>query len=210
MQKLYNYTRYFQPSKTYTEEYCPRFIDGLKSLKKELIKNPMGESRFFFKEFRLPYGEDITGHYYDILYAFAKFLGVKMMWREFATLFKGTQRGILIIGEEDRIELLHFILLHYFKAEIGYVLWIRENKRAEAKASQWGHIRVYASKVIDAQRETITIALKKLLVEDTQKEMRLENYILEQYQLNPKEYKCDKVIYYHNITKHYTHKRMLL
>ena len=210
MQKLYNYTRYFQPSKTYTDEFLPRFIDGLISLDRELKNNPLGESKFSFKEFRLPFHQDISGYHYQILTHFAKYMKVKMMWRSFVVFGQGIQRGIMIIGEEDRIELLHYILIHYFTAEAGYLSFIKETKGAEAKESPWGNIRVYSSKLIDALHKTTVLQLEKLLVLDIKYDNRLENYILEQFDLNGKLYKTQKKIYYHTITTKFVHKRMLL
>ena len=211
MQKLYNYTRYFQPSKTYTDEYLPRFIDALKSLDKELKTNPIEESRFFFKEWGLPYGQDVSHYYYNILFAFAKFMKVKLMWRNFIDgRSMGGVRGVMIIGDENRIELMAHMLTHYFKAEASYLLWLKDNKRVEAKASTWGNMRVYSSKVIEAQRDIISAELLKLLEADVKYDNRLENYILEQFDLNAKLYKTQKKIYYHTITNQYVHKRMLL
>ena len=219
MQNLYPYTRYFQPSKTYNEEFLQRFLDGLNSVDRELLKNPLEITPYSFKEFEMPYGLHLTHYYYNILVAIAKCGRVKLMWRLF--LSKKTMasvRGLYIIGGENRIELVHHILTHYMKAEIGYANYIKENKRAEAKRQNFGNIRLYTSKLIEEQRNTITNYINNLLANDSFELIKeymayihkLENYILEQYDLDFKKYNAEKKIYYHTITNNFVHKRMLL
>ena len=210
MQNLYPYTRYFQPSKTYTDEFLQRFLDGLNSVDREMLKNPLNESPYTFKEFEMPFGLSLTHYYYNILFAIAKWGKVKLMWRNLLnSKTLRPIRGLYIIGEENRVELIHHIINHYIRAELGYINYIKANKKEECKRLNFGNIKLYASKLIDAQRNTICNYLDNLLEEDRAYEHRLENYIIEQFDLDFKEYRGKKV-YYFAITKHYVHKRMLL
>lgn len=211
MEHIYNYIKFFQPSKTYTEEFQGRFLDALHSLKRELKNSPPDISPYVYRNWHLPYGQNLSKYHYNILYALAKFCRVKLMWKNVLVRSTfNTLRGLTVIGEEHRVDIFIHVLNHYITAELGYAKYIKENKRVEAKEQNFKHVGLYASKLIESQRELICTYCKEILEENKIAERKLENYIMAQFKLDFKNYPTDKKLYYNAITTSFVEKRMLL
>lgn len=208
----YNYTRYFQPSGTYNLRFTKRFINQLGSLDNELRTNPPTNNHYTYIHWVVPYSQPLSNDYYIILYNFAKLCQVKLQW--YTDITKRDGKSIRIIGTQTRVNICHHLLEHFFKGHIQFGQWLKVNCKQESKKANYKDVRLYASKQLAIQRDTICIYIKSLLEVDSDNrektEKHLENWILEFYKLDLKNYNTINKLYNHAISTKFYHKRMLL
>lgn len=211
MQNLYKYTNHFKPLIICNSELIHKTLQSLQSLQFELINNPPDKTEINYKEWKLSYHNPLKSEYYNILYIYAKLCRVKLMWRNIISR-NGFEviKGLWIIGEKSRIHIFDHIMTHYFRGYLSYQSWLKNDCKEESIKAGYRDVRSYASKLLDIQRDTIYVFIKKLLEEDKKYELWLENVIKERFNLDYKKYRTDKREYYHAISKKFYHKRMLL
>jgi hypothetical protein len=157
----------------------------------------------------MPYGKPLKDEYFDTFVILAKLCKVKLMWKEL--LVEGVIiKGISAIGVHDRVLLWIQVVDHLFTYYLSLEAYIKSNLQRESKEHGFTDIRNYSSYLIEIQRDTIYVYLKKLLESDYSYELWLENVIKEQFRLDYKKYNTDKHEYYHAISTSFYPKRMLL
>jgi hypothetical protein len=211
MQNLYKYLRDLQSLKLHEKSHTEKVLEDFRNLNEIIKENPIEKSFVISTQWELPYSKAIRDYHYNILYIFAKHFQVKLMWRDLlppdASII---HHGLWVIGESERVQIWIGFMSYFFQGYYGYSQWLRTSCKEEAKKAGYADTRGYASKQLEVHRDTIYIYVKNQLDIDHSAELRLENIIKEQFKLDYKKYNTDHPEYYHAISRHFHHKRMLL
>lgn len=210
MPDLYTYTKYFQPSKVYDKSFTKKVIKAIDNLNRELEDTPLKQTQFKGSEWVPPYHKPYLNKYNNIIYAFAKLIKVKVMYKDILDIYNEPMKSLLFIGEFRRVKIMNWVTDYYFRGMFSYDQWIKVNLKEEATRHDTHDIRQYASQLVKEQLDILYKHIKSILVEDLKYKNRLENYIMGQYKLDYKKYKTDDHIYSHAVNTYYHHRRMLL
>lgn len=207
------YKKYFRllENGLYDERFTNRFLTCLQGLLDNLNQDPPKRTELTYKPWVLPEGRHIIKPHVEILKAIGKILKIKLMWRNIVSMHDGeVKRGLWVIGEELRVDLFIMVSDHFFIGYFGYSKWLNKNSKEEAKKANYKSVRSYTSKLISAQRDTITNYINEILEYDITYNLNLENSIKERYKLDFKNYHADHPEYYYALSKRFHHKRMLI
>jgi len=211
MQNYKKYIGYFTCSPIMPADQTTAFINALGKFNKRINHYPLPDDRLCHLIWRMPEDKPMRDDYYDLFYIMAKYIGVKLMWRDLLGYDDHKViHGLLVIGPSVRVELWTHIMTIFFEGYFEYHKWLKYNKIDEAKGKGYQDIRTYSRVLLRLQIDTIVTYLKDKLAMPVAYWLRLENWIKEAYKLDYKKYNTDHHEYYHAISTKFQNKRMLL
>ncbi len=210
MQNINKYLHPLKPDLHHQKNPTAAAIEGTHQFIQGIQDLPLEKSGVGYKPYYMPYGKAFTGmEYYNILNNISKLLKVRIMWRWLLRRDDGMAiKGIWIIGNSDRINIAHGYMNWFFNTYWDYHRNICINAQEEAKRASYSSVRSYASKLVAIYMHDIYYAIYNKLEEDIFYGMWLDNMVKEMFRLAYKNYK-GKPEYYHAISTHWYHRRMI-
>ncbi len=213
MQYLKIYTREFNTEMPCDHRFIGHFISMIRAYNNTVQNHPIPRSPHDYIDWEPPTGDKVNNSYYNILYIFAKFTRVKLMWRNKVGAGGATVQPVIrVFGEILRVRIFESMINSWYLGQMRFTEWVKIHDRGmeKYKGQEFKTIRSYSSYLVKRQEDMIYTFLSKILENNHAEELKLESWIKQGFKLDYKNYNTDHPEYYHAISTKFHHKRMLL
>jgi hypothetical protein len=212
MQKPYVYTRLFKPLSTYDYRFWDKLEINLAKYITYVELVPIQKSTVRSLEWEFPFGEKPDQDLYNIIILIAQVTGTKIMFKYEIKDPDTLKEKFLIIGENTRVVICYNILNYTLEGIIRFMVWVRKNEPGKAKVKGWSSMTRYIKAIVWDRTTNIIEKFTPLAerIRDKQSEVNLEQFIMEKFKLEYKQYHQSTNMYYNAISKSFRHRRMML
>jgi len=163
-------------------------------------------------EWEFPFGEKPDQDLYNIIILIAQVTGTKIMFKYEIKDPDTLKEKFLIIGENTRVVICYNILNYTLEGIIRFMVWVRKNEPGKAKVKGWSSMTRYIKAIVWDRTTNIIEKFTPLAerIRDKQSEVNLEQFIMEKFKLEYKQYHQSTNMYYNAISKSFRHRRMML